>query len=109
MKKLIINADDMGLSSSINGAIRKCYKEGAISGVSVLACGKAFKEACEVLHECERPEVGVHLAITGGFTPCTKNIVQISSVLTDKAKFLANYTEFFKHSLFESVSLVIQF
>ncbi|MFH1305198.1 MAG: ChbG/HpnK family deacetylase [Candidatus Omnitrophota bacterium] len=67
-KQLIINADDVGLSGAINAAVKTCYEKEAITGVSVMADGRCFKEAASMLRELGKPEVGIHLAypVPGG-------------------------------------------
>ena len=93
MKSLIINADDAGYSDAVNEAVRKCYLSGVITGVSVMACGKRFHEACAILRDLGKTEVGVHLTLTGHFTPCTKPFLSIETLLR-KGTFVGNYWGF---------------
>lgn len=65
MRRLIINADDVGFSDAINEAARECYLKGSITGASIMACGPRFDEAADMLREIGREEVGVHLTLTG--------------------------------------------
>ena len=62
MKYLIVNIDDVGLSDAINQAVKKCYLSGAITGVSIMPLAKNFQEACTLLHDLKKTEVGVHLS-----------------------------------------------
>ncbi|MFH1553150.1 MAG: ChbG/HpnK family deacetylase [Candidatus Omnitrophota bacterium] len=91
MKSLIVNADDVGFSDAINEAARNCYLSGAITGVSVLACGRRFQEACAMLHDLGKTEVGVHLTLTGNLPPCTEQRLEIRTLLRDKDLFVGNY------------------
>ncbi len=93
MKKLIINADDAGLSDAVNEAIRQCYLAGAITGVSIMPCGKKFPEAVHILHDLGKTEVGVHLTFTGLFSPCVQSPSQGKDKFSDKTVFSRDYME----------------
>jgi chitin disaccharide deacetylase len=69
MKALIINADDMGTSTYINSAIMRLYKNLAITGTSINACGPAFAQGCRLLKESGINEAGVHFTFTENFKP----------------------------------------
>jgi predicted glycoside hydrolase/deacetylase ChbG (UPF0249 family) len=93
MKSLIINADDAGSSDAVNEAVKRCYLSGSITGVSVMACGRRFHEACAMLHELGKTEVGVHLTLTGRFAPCTESGSAVKTLLR-KGVFVKNYWRF---------------
>ncbi|NQT33196.1 MAG: ChbG/HpnK family deacetylase [Candidatus Omnitrophica bacterium] len=95
MKSLIINLDDVGLSGAISEAAKECLQAGAITGVSIIACGKAFKEACTTLRGLGRLEVGVHLTLTGTFEPVTLEHEKVDSVLKNENVFFDSYFTFF--------------
>jgi len=94
MRSLIVNADDLGLSEGINEAVKRCYLSGAITGVSVMACGRCFREGAAMLREIGKTEVGAHLTVTCGFFPCTEDRAGIKSLLNTRGAFLSNYLEF---------------
>ncbi|MFC1480070.1 carbohydrate deacetylase [Candidatus Omnitrophota bacterium] len=94
MKSLIVNADDVGFSDAINEAAKDCYLAGAITGVSVLACGRRFQEACAMLRDLGKTEVGVHLTLTGNLPPCTEQRLEVRTLLRDKDLFVGNYWGF---------------
>jgi predicted glycoside hydrolase/deacetylase ChbG (UPF0249 family) len=94
MRSLIVNADDVGLSDGVNEAVRRSYLSGAITGVSVMACGRCFREAAAMLRDLEKPETGVHLTLTGGFFPCTKTASKIKSLLNKRGAFPGDYWAF---------------
>lgn len=56
---LIVNADDFGLTESMNGAIVELFQMGAITSASILAPGRQAAEAC-VLAKAHGIPVGVH-------------------------------------------------
>ena len=49
MKALVINADDLGLSDSVNGAISRLYDMSAITGSSIMPAARRFSEASAML------------------------------------------------------------
>ena len=75
MKRLIINADDLGLSQEINQAVKMCYQAGSITGSSIMACGEHFDDAAGILRELNVQKAGVHLSLTGDLTPITDSVV----------------------------------
>jgi predicted glycoside hydrolase/deacetylase ChbG (UPF0249 family) len=70
VKRLIVNADDMGLHRGINEGILRCYREGIVTSVSVCANGVAFEEAAAGLKGSDGPGVGVHLTLVGERALC---------------------------------------
>lgn len=62
-RRLIICADDLGLSHGINRAIAQAYTQGRISVAGIIANGHAFDEAAEFVKHLGIP-CGVHLTIT---------------------------------------------
>ena len=91
MKFLIVNMDDLGLAKAVNEAARKCCLNGSITGVSVISCAGEFREAVKMLHDIEKKEVGAHLTLTGGFSPCTEDISRIKTLLGGNGKFVKDY------------------
>jgi hopanoid biosynthesis associated protein HpnK len=66
MKRLIVNADDFGLTASVNQAILEAHCRGVISSTSLLANGEAFESAVALSRQAPRLGVGVHLNLTEG-------------------------------------------
>jgi hopanoid biosynthesis associated protein HpnK len=64
MKRLIVNADDFGLTAKINQAIIDAHYCGLISSTSLLANGEAFASAVALSRQAPRLGVGVHLNLT---------------------------------------------
>lgn len=67
MKSLVINADDLGLSGSVNQAIALLYDRRAITGASIMPIGRKFDQAVSMLKDRGIKEIGVHLTFTGRF------------------------------------------
>ena len=66
MKRLIVNADDFGLTAGVNQAIMEAHHDGLISSTSLLANGRAFASAVALSHQAPRLGVGIHLNLTEG-------------------------------------------
>lgn len=66
-KKLVITADDFGISKEANEAILKSFQEGSLTSTCVMANGEAFEHAMnEILPQCPEIGFGVHLNIIEG-------------------------------------------
>lgn len=67
MKRLIFNADDLGICESANRAIHRAFVDGALTSASLMANGPAFEHALEsVIKPSSGPAVGLHLCLTSG-------------------------------------------
>ena len=65
MSRLIIHADDFGLSKEINAGILQAYIEGNLTSTSIMASGAAFEEAVEICHTIPALDTGIHLTLVG--------------------------------------------
>lgn len=63
MKKLLVNADDLGLSSAINAGIIQSHVDGIVTSTSMVASGQAFEEGVQLAHRHPALGVGVHLTL----------------------------------------------
>jgi len=66
MKKLIVNADDFGLTEGVNRAIIDGHRHGIITSTTVMANGMAFDSAVAASSTTPSLGVGVHLNLTQG-------------------------------------------
>lgn len=64
--KLIINADDFGISRGQNFAIIDCYTQGVVKSTTLLATTPAFEHACQLAHQHTGLDIGVHLSLDLG-------------------------------------------
>ncbi|AJE04832.1 hydrolase [Geobacter pickeringii] len=65
-KELIVNADDFGLSSGVNRAVVKGWREGILTSASLMVGGDAFEEAVALAKENPGLQVGLHLTLVQG-------------------------------------------
>jgi len=62
--RLIVRGDDMGSSQASNEAVVRCFKDGVMRDVELMAVGPWFPEAARLLRENPGLDVGLHLALT---------------------------------------------
>ena len=64
--RLIINADDFGLTRGINRAILELHQAGALTSATLMANGPAFDDAIAIAHAHPTLGVGCHVVLTDG-------------------------------------------
>lgn len=98
---LIINADDMGVSSEANDAIAAALKAGSVTSTSVIVPAPGFSDAAGYLREHPGTDAGVHLTATSEWPNWRWKPVLANTVpsLLDKDGFLpATAAELFRHA-----------
>jgi hopanoid biosynthesis associated protein HpnK len=66
MKRLIVNADDFGVTRGVNAGIIQGFREGIITSTTLMANGAAFDDAVEQARANPKLGVGCHLVLVGG-------------------------------------------
>ena len=68
MKRLIVNADDLGADEARNAGIFEAVEAGAVTAVSILVNGPAFQDALRWIAaaKCPSLSIGIHLNLTEG-------------------------------------------
>lgn len=66
MKRLIINADDFGLTEGVNRGILECYRQGTVKSTTLLVTGEAAGAAAELSNGFPELGVGLHVNLTAG-------------------------------------------
>jgi predicted glycoside hydrolase/deacetylase ChbG (UPF0249 family) len=64
--RLIINADDFGLTPGVNRAIAELHQAQALTSTTLMATGPAFDDAVAVAHAHPTLGVGCHIVLTDG-------------------------------------------
>jgi predicted glycoside hydrolase/deacetylase ChbG (UPF0249 family) len=62
--RLIVNADDFGLSEAVNRGIVAAHDRGIVTSTSIMATGPAFEHAVELARSRPKLAVGIHLVLT---------------------------------------------
>jgi len=66
VRRLIINADDFGLTQGVNRAIAEAHNHGVVTSTTLMANGSAFGEAVELAQSSLRWSVGCHVVLVDG-------------------------------------------
>ena len=65
-RRLIVNADDFGLSASVNQAVVRAHREGILTSASLMVNESGAAEAVHMARENPRLGVGLHLTLLLG-------------------------------------------
>jgi len=79
LKRLIINADDLGADQSRNAGIFEAIEAGSVTAASILANGPAFQDVIRRIDAsaCKHVSFGIHLNLTEGL-PLTAGLGSIT-------------------------------
>jgi len=97
MKRLIVNADDFGLSVGVNRAIIECHQRGIVTSATLMANSAAFDDAVRVARENPRLSVGCHVTLMDGEPRLPA--AQVASLLRDGREFHPSITAFAPRAL----------
>ena len=95
--KLILNADDFGLSASVNKGIIDCFNEGLISSTTMMMNTPYTDEAIKLAKEHNIKNIGIHLNLTYGKSVLPAN--EVPSLVDENGVFhyvcmLGYYTQY---------------
>ncbi|WP_373950332.1 carbohydrate deacetylase [Vibrio pomeroyi] len=88
--KLILNADDFGLTESVNLGIVDCLKAGMVKSTTIMMNQPGTQHAIELYHQGLVPEVGLHFTVTAGKPISSPEL--IPSLVDDQGYFLDKTT-----------------
>lgn len=66
MRRLIVNADDFGLTAGVNRGIVESHQNGIVTSTTLMACSKRFDEAATLAKDLPRLSVGCHVVLVDG-------------------------------------------
>jgi predicted glycoside hydrolase/deacetylase ChbG (UPF0249 family) len=95
--RLILNADDFGLTRGVNRAIGELASAGALTSATLMANGAAFDEAVAIAQQHSGLSIGCHVVLTDGVPVSAPKT--ISSLLRHPGKVLRSHE--FRSSLVE--------
>lgn len=70
-RRLIVSADDFGMSSGINAGILRAHREGVLTDAGLMVNGAAFDEAVAIARDHPSLSVGLHLVLVQGYAACS--------------------------------------
>lgn len=86
--QIIVNADDLGISSQVNDAIFNLMTEGRVTSATMLANGSQVAEAAARVRDFPRCSFGAHLNLTE-FKPLTTDSA-LAPILNEAGEFASN-------------------
>jgi chitin disaccharide deacetylase len=100
---LIINADDFGLNSNVNGAIAELFGLSRITSATIMVSAAGYQDALKLSRRQEIFPCGVHLSLTSDFTDDGSQPVSartsIPSLIGRDNRFHPDRNEFFESAL----------
>ncbi|MGC1872949.1 MAG: ChbG/HpnK family deacetylase [Acidobacteriaceae bacterium] len=98
VRRLIVNADDFGLTDGINRAVRDLHQWGALTSATLMAAAPRFDEAVEISQQQKTLGVGCHVVLVDG-TPVANpaaiaTLLDASRQSVDEPRFRTTLGEF---------------
>jgi chitin disaccharide deacetylase len=90
LRRLIINADDFGLTSGVNRAIAEGSRVGVITSATLMACAQAFPEAVTLARNLPQLKTGCHVVLIDG-VPLAE---QVPTLMGGDRRFRSSLKEF---------------
>jgi hopanoid biosynthesis associated protein HpnK len=83
--RLVVNADDFGVSEEVNEAVIRAHKEGVLTSASLMVTGAAFDSAVRRARENPGLAVGIHLVTVSGRSVLSRG--EIPSLVDEGGNF----------------------
>jgi hopanoid biosynthesis associated protein HpnK len=90
----IVNADDFGLSESVNQGIQAAYENGVLRSASLMANGEGFDDAVSRGKKLHGLGVGIHLSLVGERPLASSS--QLGDLVGTNGRLPASYADFFR-------------
>jgi hopanoid biosynthesis associated protein HpnK len=102
LRALVVTADDVGLHPGMTLGAVKAHDEGIVTACSVVANGRAFSHAVELLRDRPQLDVGVHLTLVGErlLSPPER----VRSLVDRDGRFLRDFRAFTKRYLLGGIA-----
>lgn len=85
LRRLIINADDFGLTPGVNRAIAESHQRGIVTSATLMSNSRAFVAAVDLARTMPNLSVGCHVVLVDGEPILPAN--QVSSLLENESQF----------------------
>jgi hopanoid biosynthesis associated protein HpnK len=103
LRRLIINADDFGLTPGVNRAIAETHHNGIVTSATLMANSRAFSEAVELAKKEPKLSVGCHVVLVDG-EPLLP-VSEVSSLLTKDSRFPTGFGAIAKAALTQKLNV----
>ena len=101
--RLILNADDFGLTRGINRAITELHAAGALTSATLMANGTAFNDAIAIARVQPTLGVGCHVVLTDGTPLCAPETIP-TLIGPDGKNFRPALGQFFRDAMRGKIS-----
>jgi predicted glycoside hydrolase/deacetylase ChbG (UPF0249 family) len=98
--KLIVNADDFGVSEAVNRGIVEAHELGIVTSTSLMATAPAFEHAVALARSCPRLAVGVHLTLTD-----QRPLTELPTLVTADGTFPPHTTQLLQRAVVKRLPL----
>jgi len=88
MRRIILTADDFGLSESVNEAVERAHRAGALDAASLMVAGPASADAVRRARTMPELRVGLHLVVIEG--PAVLSRTDIPDLVDENGWFPSN-------------------
>lgn len=100
MRRLIVNADDFGLTPGVNRAIAHANRDGIVTSATVMANSRAFAEAVELAGSQPELKTGCHVVLIDG-QPLSRGAATLTN---SSARFRTSLKEFASAAVRKQIS-----
>jgi hopanoid biosynthesis associated protein HpnK len=87
MRRLIINADDFGMTAGVNRAIAEAHRQGCVSSSTLMATGAAVRDAVAIAKDTPTLSIGCHVVLVDGRPISDPTIVSSLIDSRDQGRF----------------------
>ncbi len=101
--RLIVHADDFGLTKHVNDGINRTFQHGILTSTSIMATGQAFDHAVEISAQTPSLDLGVHLTLVEEVPILPPE--QIHTLVGKTDRFIENAVEFTRHLILGKIDL----
>jgi hopanoid biosynthesis associated protein HpnK len=96
--RLILNADDFGLTPGINRAVAEIHTAGCLTSATLMATGSAFDDAVRIAHEHPALGIGCHVVLVDGVPVSAPET--IPTLCPNGRSFRTNLSDFARDLIF---------
>jgi hopanoid biosynthesis associated protein HpnK len=102
--RLIVNADDLGLTARVNEGVLEAHFRGILTSASIMAVGREFDHAAQLARASPSLDIGVHLTLIeeAPLLPCN----EIRSLVGATGRFLYHADRFVLRYLAGRIDLI---
>src|ERR1700678_1534391 len=102
VRKLIVNADDFGLTVGVNRGIVECNRSGLVSSTTLMANGLAFEGAVAAARSAPSLSVGCHVVLVDGTPVSPPDTVETLLAVrsAEPGKFYSSLSAFAARAMF---------